>query len=120
MAGDAEALVGFYKTPLPIFHSNGLKLHAGRRQVRRFLELACETIVDIGATHITYRILDISERHGTDTIAALVDIYYSNSSKFLRKSRIRYFLERSEFGIRIIMVEYFEAAFGDVMFAKLI
>lgn len=114
-AGDVEALAALFKPPLPVFHSRALKLNANRAHVFYAMKTVCDGVKEIGATRVTHRILDVTQRPGTSTVSSLVEFQYRNDEKVLRTSRIRYFMEKESNGFRFAMVEYFDTAFDGVL-----
>ncbi len=93
-AGDIDALVELFETPIPIFYSDEVALKASKEQVRHANEQIAMGIQRIGAKTVTHRLIDVSERPGTGTISCLIEFHYRNEdAEILRWSHIRYYLE---------------------------
>lgn len=113
-ARDLEGLAQLFRTPQPVYFMGGMKVMASDVALRAALQNVFNAMNRHGIVRAGYRILETSERDGH--FATLHDfLYYDVGGTAVRSTRMRYFLDSTEFQLKVAMCEYIEAAFPDVL-----
>ena len=113
---DLERSAGFLKTPMPIFHPDGLKLVIDQNGVFEYLRVLFRGMNEVGVRKMFHSIDDISKQSDGSRVSSLLTLNYMDSrEQHLRESQLRYFLDRDDRGLKIVMIDYKKAAFQQVL-----
>ena len=113
---DLERAAGFLKTPMPIFHPDGLKLVLDQNGVFQYLGALFRGMNAVGVRKMFHSIDDISKHTDGTRVSSLLTLNYMDSrEQHLRESRLRFFLDRDDHGLKIVMMDYKKAAFQQVL-----
>ena len=93
--GDLDALVGLYRTPLPVFSTDGMHIEATKADLRAQFEEISRWMRASNIQKSEVEVVEIARRDGTETIAVTTRIRYFDAARHLVGTTvIRHFMER--------------------------
>ncbi len=113
-------ILGVLKLPLPVFHPEGLTVHRNRDDLNR-ANMNLVFAMDSAKINIfRFEILKVASEPPHYRSACLVrGLFLDHSGLVARESKIRYFFEFERTELRIAMIEYKQAAFGEIFEGRL-
>lgn len=112
-AGDIDALVSLFLPPLPIFFPGGIKVDAQYSDVHEGLAHFFKGMKELDIVRSESQISQVKQRDDTGAISYhVVTLMYDDAGNCLRTAIARRFLERTENGYRITMLDVQKPAIG--------
>lgn len=108
-AGDAEALLGYFRLPLVIYSAAGVMLLRDREEFVRMVKDYRNALASMSVSTGRQTILSMDPLVNNRTRVTVRTVDHDEAGVAVTGSTVRYFLLQSETGFIVEMMEYLEA-----------